>query len=137
MLGLTLFMVGPAEAGLITLLKNFGCFLLLYPVFIFVGMALGLLLAPFNAIYTDVERIVSLIIVPLRFATPVFFNITSAKVLLINPVAVFIVNLRQLGTYQGFYYPAALLFWIGVFALIFCVGTFLFHLAVPVLSERA
>ncbi|MCF6286843.1 MAG: ABC transporter permease [Candidatus Hydrogenedentes bacterium] len=137
MLGLTLFMVGSTESGTAGLLMDFSLFLLLYPLLILSGMAIGILLAPFNAIYSDVDRITSLIIVPLRFATPVFFNITSAKVLLINPVAVFIVNLRDVATHQGFYYPGVLLFWIGVFTVIFCIGTFLFHLAVPVLSERA
>ena len=100
-------------------------------------MAVGLLLAPFNAIYSDVERIVNLIILPLRFATPVFYTIGNTALILINPVAVLIVTLRQLGTHQGIYHPEALLFWGAVFAILFGVATYLFHLAVPVLAERA
>lgn len=112
-------------------------FLCCYPLLILAGMALGLVLAPFNAVYSDVDRAVRLIILPLRFASPVFFVIGSAKLIAINPIAVLITNLRDVATSGHFYNLATLGGWsIGLGAL-FLFGWFVFHLSVPVLAERA
>jgi len=112
-------------------------FLACFPLLILAGMALGLILAPFNAIYNDVDRAVRLIILPLRFASPVFFVIASEKFTRANPVAVLINNLRDLATANQFSDPGALALWSAAFALLFFCGWYLFHLAVPVLAERA
>jgi len=137
LLTLTLMMTELPPSGVVGRLLDLGLFLLLFPSLIMAGMAIGLFLAPFNALYTDVERVVGLIILPLRFATPVFYTISSTAVLLLNPVAILIVNLRDIATHQGVYAPGALVAWLAVLAATFAVATYLFHLAVPVLSERA
>lgn len=112
-------------------------FLVAYPLLILAGMALGLFLAPFNAIYNDVERAVRLIILPLRFASPVFFVIASKELILINPVAVLITNLRDVATANQFYDLAALFGWSAGLGALFLFGWFVFHVSVPVLAERA
>ncbi|MBL7646109.1 MAG: hypothetical protein JNK74_07975 [Candidatus Hydrogenedentes bacterium] len=112
-------------------------FLACYPLLILAGMALGLGLAPFNAIYNDVERAVRLFILPLRFASPVFFVIASERLARANPIAVLLDNLRGLATANQFTDPGALALWSAAFALMFFCGWYLFHLAVPVLAERA
>lgn len=112
-------------------------FLACFPLLILAGMALGLILAPFNALYNDVDRAVRLVILPLRFASPVFFVIASEKLTRINPVAVLIDNLRDLATANQFSDPGALALWSAAFAILFLCGWYLFHLAVPVLAERA
>lgn len=112
-------------------------FLAGFPLLILAGMALGVILAPFNAIYNDVERAVRLVILPLRFASPVFFVIASEKLTRINPVAVLINNLRDLATANQFSDPGPLALWSAAFAMLFLCGWYLFHLAVPVLAERA
>src|SRR5690606_19389934 len=88
--------------------RGFLKFLACYPLLILTGMALGLILAPFNAIYNDVERAIRLLILPLRFASPVFFVIASERLIQMNPIAVLIVNLRDLATLNHFHDPAAL-----------------------------
>ena len=137
MLGLTTLMVHTDNLALPAQLLDYGIFLLLYPLLIMAGIAIGLFLAPFNAIYSDVERIVTLVILPLRFATPVFYNISSTLLIVLNPVALFIVNLRGIATHQGLAHPLALFLWCGALGILFTVAAYLFHLAVPVLSERA
>ncbi len=112
-------------------------FLACFPLLIVAGMALGLILAPFNAIYNDVDRAVRLLILPLRFASPVFFVFASEKLTRANPVAVLINNLRDLATANHFSDSGALVLWSAAFALLFLCGWYLFHLAVPVLAERA
>jgi ABC-type polysaccharide/polyol phosphate export permease len=117
-------------------LAGFGLLLLCWPLLIGAGMAIGVALAPLNAIYADVERATSVLLVPLRFATPVFYSIGSTALILCNPVAVLIVNLRDLGTGQGFYHAPALVLWSAGLGLLFMVATYVFHVAVPVLAER-
>lgn len=116
---------------------GFAKFLACYPLLILAGMALGLFLAPFNAVYNDVERVVRLIILPLRFASPVFFAFGSKKLILINPVAVLLTNLRDVATANTFYDFPALCAWSAALAMLFLFGWFIFHLSVPVLAERA
>lgn len=117
-------------------LAGFAQLLLCWPLLIGAGMAVGVALAPLNAIYADVERATSVLLVPLRFATPVFYNIGSTALILCNPVAVLIVNLRDLGTGQGFYHAPALALWSAGLGLLFVVAAYIFHVAVPVLAER-
>lgn len=112
-------------------------FVALFPLVILAGMAPGLILAPFNALLYDVERAVKLIILPLRFASPVFFVIASEGLTRINPVAVLINNLRDLATTNHFSDPAALAGWSVALGLLFLAGWLLFHLAAPVIAERA
>lgn len=118
-------------------LPGFMKFLACFPLLILSGMALGLMLAPFNAIYNDVERAVRLFILPLRFASPVFFVIASEKLTRLNPVAVLINSLRDLATTNHCADPGGLAVWSAAFALLFLGGACLFHRAVPVMAERA
>lgn len=78
-----------------------------------------------------------LFILPLRFASPVFFVIASERLARANPIAVLLDNLRGLATANQFTDPGALALWSAAFALMFFCGWYLFHLAVPVLAERA
>jgi ABC-type polysaccharide/polyol phosphate export permease len=74
-------------------------FVLCFPLIIFWGMAPGILMAPFHAIYNDVGRVVRLIILPLRFLAPVIYAIPAGTVLgklqIVNPVSPILVNLRS------------------------------------------
>lgn len=118
-------------------LPGFAKFLVCYPLLILGGMSLGLILAPFNAVYNDVERAVRLIILPLRFVTPVFFVIASQRLILLNPVAVLITNLRDVATTNEFYSLPALIGWSAALGVLFFAGWLVFHVSVPVLAERA
>ncbi len=116
-------------------------FIALFPLMILWGMAPGLLLAPFNAIYKDVGRIVRLIIVPLRFLAPVIYAIPAGTMLdklqVINPVTMILVNLRSLAVNNSFIDVPMLLLHGGVVLVVGLVGWFLFHISIPILSERS
>lgn len=115
-------------------------FLALFPVLILAGMAPGIFLSPFNVIYNDVGRIVRLLIFPLRFLTPVVYAIPAHTVLgklqVINPITQLISNLRGLAVENSLVDTPLLLIHLAVLAAIGLVGWFLFHIAVPILSER-
>jgi len=123
-------------------------FLLCFPAIILAGLSLGVFLAPFNVIYSDVGRFVKVILIPLRYATPVFYAIPTTadnpalqKMLDIvhhfNPVAYLLVNLRTLATWGTVTDVPETLICVFLFFLLFLVGWLIFHLSIPVLADRA
>jgi lipopolysaccharide transport system permease protein len=114
-------------------------FLALFPLLIFSGMAVGLLLAPFNTIYNDVGRVTDIVLTPLRFATPVMYSASIIPDVINrwNPITPFIENLRSLAVDDAF--ADAGLFWIKFagFLVCFFIGWFFFHVSIPLLAERA
>lgn len=116
-------------------------FLLGFPIIILYGVAIGIFLAPFNAIYRDVARFVRVVLVPLRYLSPVLFMIPNTSmlglVLLVNPLASILSNLRLLATNNMLTDVRLALIHCGALAILGLVGWFIFHLSIPVLAERA
>ena len=123
-------------------------FLFLFPAMILAGLSIGVFLAPFNVIYSDVGRFVRVALIPLRYATPVFYTIPEKTqnpalqgVLTLihnyNPVAYLLVNLRSLATSGTVVDFPQTLICIFLFFFLFLVGWVIFHLAIPVLADRA
>jgi len=116
-------------------------FLLAFPGMILAGIALGVFLAPFNAIYLDVGRFVRLILVPLRYASPVLWpipkNLFHGLLLYLNPIAMILVNLRLLATSDLCEDLLMTAIHCGVFLVIGLVGWFIFHVSIPILAEGA
>lgn len=116
-------------------------FIAAYPALILAGMAIGIFLAPFNVIYNDVGRFTGMILVPLRFISPVFFVLPDTPLYRIvnnlNPFSLIMNNLRSLATTNttSDLVPLAchglLLTCIGL------IGWLIFHISVPILAERA
>lgn len=122
-------------------LPGFAGFLLIYPSIIIVGMAFGLVLAPFNVIYSDVGRLVRVILNPLRYATPVLYPIASSPpfnyIYMFNPMALVLDELRSLATQGTMEEPLGFAVRVAFFAVVTFLGCFLFHISVPVLAARA
>jgi ABC-type polysaccharide/polyol phosphate export permease len=119
---------------------GFILFLLAYPVLILAGMSVGVFLAPFNAIYRDVGRFVSMVLIPLRFASPVIFPLAGtafAVTRFVNPFWTLVDNLRLLATNGVLTEPWLLSIHLLFFAVVGLVGWFMFHVSVPILAERA
>lgn len=139
MLGFSLaLMPAAADAGVHSFSPaGFVGFLALYPAVILAGMSIGVLLAPFNVIYSDVGRAVRTILLPLRYASPVLYQIPVGWLLAINPIALILSNLRSLATTGVFASPGEFAVRVAVFAAVFAAGWFVFHVSLPVLAERA
>ena len=139
MLAFSLLLIPAArETGLQAFsLLGFVKFLALYPVVILAGMSIGVLLAPFHMVYSDIGRAVRTILLPLRYATPVLYQIPIGWLLAINPIALILSNLRSLATTDTFASPIEFAVRAALFAVVFLVGWFVFHVSVPVLAERA
>ena len=116
-------------------------FLLLYPSIILAGMAFGVLLSPFNTIYTDVGRVTRIILNPLRYASPVLYTIPKVApftfIYAVNPIAIILSDLRSVATENQFSDLPGFALRVGLLLATFLVGWFVFHVSVPVIAERA
>jgi len=143
MAGFSVVLQGIAvEQGQITLsVPGLLAFFALSPLIIFAGVSIGLFLAPFNAIYSDVGRVTRIVLTPLRYVSPVLWPIpaTGAIGLLnyCNPLSSLIGDLRLLAVSGSMATPELFVGWCAALAVLFLLAWFVFHLAVPVLAERA
>ena len=143
MLAFSLLLQGAAsEQGLTSFsLPGFGLFLLCYPLLMLAGISLGVFLAPFNAVFRDVGRVVRIVLTPLRYASPVLYALPSTFpfnwVTMVNPIALILTNLRSLATTGAFVNPGELALRCTVFAVLFLLGWLIFHVSIPILAERA
>lgn len=131
-----------AEEGMSAFsMLGFAKFLLCYPLLVLAGMSIGIFLAPFNVVYGDVGRVTRIILVPLRYATPVLYAIPTAFPFdwlnALNPVTTILTSLRSLATSNVVEDVTGLALKSGVYAALFLVGWLVFHVSIPVLSERA
>lgn len=142
MLGFSLFLMSKAAAVGTSSFNALGFlkFVLAYPVLILIGMSIGVFLAPFNAVYGDVGRLTRLVLVPLRYVSPVLYVLPDTPLFnainAVNPISLVLDNLRLLATADAFVAPLELATRCGAFALLFFVGWYIFHLSIPVLAER-
>ncbi len=129
------------EQGLSTFSPGgYAAFLALSPMLMLAGMSIGTILAPLQAIYNDVARVVRLILVPLRFVSPVMWIMPAtgnlAYINLVNPVGPLIDGLRSLATHGTLDHPEEILIRCTLFAALFVLGWFIFHVTVPVLADK-
>lgn len=107
---------------------------------VMLGTFFGLLLAPLNALYTDISKSLTLIVGIWLFLTPVVFPIPRggglAKLVQLNPVTPLLVTTRELATTGVVSNPYG--FWVA--SLIAIVGLLLgwlvYRLAMPFVVER-
>ena len=115
-------------------------FLILFPSIILVGMSIGVLLAPFNVIYGDVGRVITIALRPLLYASPVLYSIPPVKFLsyfnTVNPVGIVLANLRSLATQNIFTSIQPFIITTLLLLTVFVLGWFVFHLSIPVLSDK-
>lgn len=107
---------------------------------VILGTAIGLLLAPFGALYGDVGRLIPLILTPWLLLTPVIYPVPKqgwfGTVVSWNPVTPLLVTARDLATSGVVSDPAG--FWLvsGLsFGLLF-VAWVLYRLSMPFIIER-
>lgn len=120
---------------------GFAKFLALYGTIILAGMSIGIFLAPFHTIYNDVGRVTGIVLTPYRYLTPVLWPIPNTGLFvwvnLLNPISPILSDLRLLATSNEMHEMAGFGARCGIFSVIFLVGWFIFHLAIPVLADRA
>ena len=94
-------------------------------------MSLGLLLSIVNIVYTDTQRLVTIILQYGLFLSGVIFPVTAMGPLaileVVNPLCVFINAMRDSLFHGDYLFPGALLAWSGASLLLFLVGIRFFY----------
>lgn len=119
-------------------LVGFFKFIIFFPILTLMGTGLGLLLAPFNTIYNDISKFIKIFLRPLMFISGVVFPIPSDGLLATfskyNPIAMLIETYRALLT-TNHLIPISLSFVVTIL-IILCIGWFVFHASIRVITER-
>jgi lipopolysaccharide transport system permease protein len=107
---------------------------------VLLGTGLGLLLAPWAALYSDFSKLLPLIIAPWLLLTPVLYPVPTggmfAWVVRLNPVTPLLVTLRELATTGVVSDPVG--FWVASFVAIAGLGVawIIYRVAMPYVVER-
>jgi lipopolysaccharide transport system permease protein len=115
-------------------------FLLAFPLIILAGYSIGLFLSPFSVIYGDISKLTHIILRPMMFVSAVVFPLPETGILSyfnnINPVAVFITNLRSLLLGNNLEPILPLIIYVSIFTFLMAVGWLVFHISVKIVAER-
>ncbi len=119
---------------------GFTAFLLLFPLILLPGIAVGLVLAPFNVFYHDIGRSAKVIVDMLRYVSPILYPLPKtlpfAVMSVINPVAPILSTLRSLATTSSVEAWNVTLIWSAVLTVVALLGWILFHVSIPIVAER-
>lgn len=114
-------------------------FILLFPVIILTGLAIGLILTPFNTINSDVGSFMKILLRALFFTSAVLFPIPKEGILHTfgnyNPLVYIFENMRYIGIGHDVNIIGFLSVIVGMVILLF-LAWYVFHLSLKLLVER-
>jgi lipopolysaccharide transport system permease protein len=114
-------------------------FVLLFPLIIFAGLAIGLSLTPFNTLNSDVGSFVKILLRALFFTSAILFPIPKEGILSIigsyNPLVYLFENMRYLGLGYEVHIVGFISVIIGIILLL-ALAWYVFHLSLKLLVER-
>ncbi|WCE29873.1 ABC transporter permease [Vibrio sp. SCSIO 43137] len=114
-------------------------FLFLFPLIILAGLAMGLILTPFNTLNSDVGSFVKILLRALFFTSAVLFPLPKEGILSVigtyNPLVHLFENMRYVGLGYEVHLAGFLSVIIAIFLLLF-VAWYIFHLTLKLLVER-
>jgi lipopolysaccharide transport system permease protein len=108
---------------------------------IFMGISIGIFLAPFSILFNDISRFISLALPFLMYMTPVVYPLTKTgflmKLQIINPITPWLERIRSLlGGYE-FHLYNGLSVWFIVSLVLFLLGLIAMRIALPIIVERS
>lgn len=114
-------------------------FVLLFPLIILAGLAMGLILTPFNTLNSDVGSFVKILLRALFFTSAILFPIPKEGMLSIigsyNPLVYLFENMRYIGLGYDTHMIGFLSVIIGTLTLL-SIAWYIFHLSLKLLVER-
>ncbi|MFO0947787.1 MAG: ABC transporter permease [Planctomycetota bacterium] len=107
---------------------------------IMLGVALGMILAPLNALYRDISKSLGAITTFWLFLTPVLFPVPTtgiaAVVVRLNPVTPLLVTTRDLVTFGNITDPVGFICTAVFTVCLFVVSCIFFRVALPIVIDR-
>lgn len=114
-------------------------FIAVFPILTILGYGIGLLLAPFNAVYNDVIKIIRICIRPLMFVSAIIFPLpdsTIGNILSYSPIAILVDGLRSL-IVSGSSNEALLISIIFASVIpLFFAGWYIYHKTLKFMAEK-
>lgn len=114
-------------------------FVMLFPIIILLGLSIGLFLAPFNTINSDIGSFTKIALRALFFTSAVLFPIPKEGILhtfgVYNPLVYIFENMRYVAIGHQINWIGFLSVVCGVFALLM-IAWYIFHISIKVLAER-
>lgn len=118
---------------------NIALFILCFPIIILMGLSIGIFLAPFHTINSDIGSFVKITLRALLFTSAILFPLPKEGVLhtvgIWSPIAQVFMNLRYLGighSVDWMIFCSVIL----CFVILFMIALYIFHISIRVLSER-
>jgi lipopolysaccharide transport system permease protein len=108
---------------------------------VFMGVSIGIFIAPFGILFNDISRFINMGLPFLMYMTPVVYPLSRTGLLgsfqLVIPVTPWIERIRSLlGGYE-FVLHGSLLIWFLVALVLFVAGLIAMRIALPIIIERS
>lgn len=108
---------------------------------VFVGLSLGIFIAPIGVLFSDVSRGITVVLPFIMFLTPVVYIIPKGslmdRVQAFNPVTPWIELCRSMIGNYTFEMTTPLVVWSGVSVLVLLLGLIMMRIALPIIVERS
>ncbi|PZU84852.1 MAG: polysialic acid transporter [Chryseobacterium sp.] len=119
---------------------SFILFLLILVYIILFGICLGLLITPVGMLYTDIGKVIPIILPFLMYLTPVVYKKTKVSslqsIIDINPLTPLINSCRNMLTDGVIENPNYLLILLPITLLIIIIGWIFYRVSIPIIVER-
>lgn len=103
-------------------------------------VAIGTLLMPISLLYTDISRLIPILLQFLMYATPVVYAMPPEgmmrKIMLLNPLSYIITDLRNVLTGYSIENPVFWCFWILITVVLSTIALVIYRISMPILTER-
>lgn len=108
---------------------------------VFVGLSIGLIIAPFGILFNDISRGINLLLPFFMYLTPVVYIIQPDSFLgqfqVFNPVSTWISHARWMIGGVGTLEIQVLMIWSLVALMFFILGLLMLRIALPIIVERS
>jgi lipopolysaccharide transport system permease protein len=118
--------------------------LLLFPLFLIfsvvIGTAIGLFLTPIGLLYSDISRLVTMMLSIIMYLTPVVYGIPESgamkKLMEYNPLTAMVTSVRAVAVGQDIPYLNYFLLLTGGGLLLLLFSLVIFRISIPIIIER-
>lgn len=108
---------------------------------IIVGISFGLLISPFGILFSDITRIINLILPFLMYLSPIVYAIQQdsflGKFQFLNPITPWVEHARWSVGHLTHHGHSIILIWLAISLVIAAIGLIMLKIALPIIVERS
>jgi lipopolysaccharide transport system permease protein len=107
---------------------------------VLIGTTIGLFITPLGLLYSDISRLITMVLSLFMYITPVVYAIPSKGIMKtimeLNPLTAMVDTIRATATGQNLDYFGYFVALGGISVILFCVGLIIYRGSIPVIIER-